>query len=73
MDGEILLDLCYDEDFRASVDMNVVASSSGEIVEFQATAEEGTVPLDVVSSMGEMALRAIRTEILPLQMEASGE
>jgi len=73
VDGEILLDLCYDEDFRASVDMNVVASASGEIVEFQATAEEGTVPLDVISSMGEMALQAIGTEILPLQMEASGE
>ena len=37
--GEPLLDLCYDEDSRADVDMNVVMTGSGQFVEVQATAE----------------------------------
>lgn len=73
VDGEVLLDLCYDEDFRASVDMNVVAFETGELVELQATAEEGTVPLETVSSMAELALGSITELIVPIQREASGE
>ncbi len=34
-----LLDLCYEEDARADVDMNVVMTGSGDYVEIQATAE----------------------------------
>jgi ribonuclease PH len=37
--GEPLLDLCYDEDSQADVDMNVVMTGSGRFVEVQATAE----------------------------------
>ncbi|HEY6466891.1 MAG TPA: ribonuclease PH [Candidatus Acidoferrales bacterium] len=36
---QLLLDLCYEEDSRAQVDMNVVMTGSGELVEVQATAE----------------------------------
>jgi len=36
---DILLDLAYDEDSRAEVDMNVVMTGSGAFVEVQATAE----------------------------------
>ena len=39
VDGEILLDLCYEEDSRADVDMNFVMTSGGKMVELQATAE----------------------------------
>ncbi len=39
VDGEILLDLCYEEDSRADVDMNFVMTASGKMVELQATAE----------------------------------
>ncbi len=39
VDGEIMLDLAYDEDSRAEVDMNVVITGSGRLVEVQATAE----------------------------------
>ena len=39
VDGEILLDLCYEEDSRADVDMNFVMTAGGKIVELQATAE----------------------------------
>src|SRR5437763_15897837 len=38
-DGEVLLDLCYEEDSRADVDMNFVMTASGKMVELQATAE----------------------------------
>jgi len=37
--GQRLLDLCYDEDFNAEVDFNVVMTSRGEFVEVQGTAE----------------------------------
>ena len=39
VDGEAMLDLCYEEDSRAGVDMNVVMTSDDEFVEVQATAE----------------------------------
>ena len=39
VDGEPLLDLAYAEDSRAEVDMNVVVTGSGELIEVQATAE----------------------------------
>jgi ribonuclease PH len=39
--GAPMLDLCYDEDSRADVDMNVVMTGSGRFVEVQATAEHG--------------------------------
>lgn len=38
--GVPMLDLCYQEDSRAEVDMNVVMTSSGKFVELQATAEK---------------------------------
>lgn len=42
--GECLLDLCYEEDSSADVDMNVVMTESGKLIEVQGTAEE--VPFD---------------------------
>jgi ribonuclease PH len=38
-DGKALLDLCYEEDHRAEVDLNVVMTGSGRFVEVQGTAE----------------------------------
>jgi ribonuclease PH len=40
VNGEAMLDLCYQEDSRAEVDMNVVMTGSGQFVELQATAEK---------------------------------
>lgn len=40
VDGECLLDLCYAEDSRAEVDMNVVMTDKGEYIEVQGTGEE---------------------------------
>lgn len=39
VDGEICLDLCYEEDSSAQVDANIVLTKSGKIIEFQTTAE----------------------------------
>ena len=39
VDGEPLLDLCYEEDVRAETDMNVVMTGDGRFVEIQGTAE----------------------------------
>ncbi len=39
VDGDIVLDLCYDEDRRAQVDMNLVMTGSGKVVEIQGAAE----------------------------------
>ena len=39
VDGEVRLDLCYEEDSKAQVDSNVVMTKSGKIIEFQTTAE----------------------------------
>ena len=40
LNGEGLLDLCYEEDSAAEVDMNIVMTGSGKFVELQATAEQ---------------------------------
>ena len=40
VNGEPILDLCYEEDSRAEVDMNVVMTESGRFVEIQGTAEK---------------------------------
>ncbi len=73
VDGEILLDLCYEEDFKAAMDMNVVASETGQLIELQATAEEGSVPVPTVHEMSRLAVDAITEMVIPLQREASGE
>lgn len=39
VNGEVCLDLCYEEDSHAQVDSNVVMTKSGKIIEFQTTAE----------------------------------
>jgi len=39
VDGEVVLDLCYDEDSRAEVDFNVVMTQEGDFIEMQGTAE----------------------------------
>ena len=39
VNGELLLDLCYEEDSKAEVDINIVMTGSGKLVEVQGTAE----------------------------------
>ena len=39
VDGNLLLDLCYEEDSKAQVDMNIIMTGSGQFIEIQGTAE----------------------------------
>lgn len=57
--GELALDLCYAEDSKARVDLNVVATAEGGIVEIQGTAEGEAVPRKQLDSMVDLALVGI--------------
>lgn len=72
VDGEPYLDLSFAEDSTALVDMNVVMTGSGEIVEVQGAAEKGTFSRDQLDLLLDLA--ALGTEILFVrQQEALGE
>jgi ribonuclease PH len=68
---EALLDLCYDEDSQAEVDMNVVMTSAGEFVELQATGEKATFQDDRLAEMILLARSGV-TELLQVQRRALG-
>ncbi len=60
LDGTgLALDLCYLEDSKARVDLNVVATATGKIVEVQGTAEGEPVPRREVDAMVDLALAGI--------------
>jgi ribonuclease PH len=64
-----VLDLAYEEDARAAVDMNVVATGRGRLVEVQGTGEEATFSPEELSAMTALALNGI-AELVKLQSEA---
>jgi ribonuclease PH len=68
VDGNVLLDLCYDEDSRADVDMNLVITGSKKIVEVQATAEHR--PFDDAQLAQMMALARKGIESLVARQQA---
>jgi ribonuclease PH len=61
IDGESRLDLDYEEDVRAEVDMNVVMSSEGRFVEVQGTGEHGTFDRAQLDGLIDLAIAGIRT------------
>jgi ribonuclease PH len=61
IDGEPRLDLDYEEDVRAEVDMNVVMSSEGKFVEVQGTGEHGTFDRAQLDRLLELAISGIRS------------
>lgn len=67
--GEILLDLPYEEDSRAEVDLNLVATGAGSLVEVQGTGEGGTFEPVQLAEMTALALQGIR-ELVERQREA---
>jgi ribonuclease PH len=68
VDGEIMLDLAYEEDSRAEVDMNVVATGSKKLIEVQATAERK--PFDDAQLAKMMALARQGIEALVAKQQA---
>ena len=62
VEGTALLDLCYEEDSQAEVDMNVVMTEDGGLVETQATAEKGSysrAELNGLINLAEVGLKEL--------------
>ncbi len=53
--GEPMLDLCYEEDSAADVDMNVIMTESGKFIEIQGTAEENPFSRDELNKLLDLA------------------
>lgn len=70
--GEILLDLCYEEDSAAEVDMNIVMTGSGRFVEVQGTGEEASFTRQEMNEMIELAAQGIQ-QLVACQKEALGD
>jgi ribonuclease PH len=68
-EGVPLLDLDYDEDQRADVDMNVVATEGGELVEIQGTAERRRFSRPELDALLDLAFAGI-AELAALQRGA---
>ena len=69
IDGRVRLDLPYEEDSRAEVDMNVVATDAGTLVEVQGTGEGATFARTTLDQMLDLALAGC-AELCRLQTEA---
>lgn len=69
VDGQPLLDLDYQEDSGAEVDMNFVMTSSGRFVEVQGTAEAEPFTIEQMDAMRILAMDGIR-QLFDLQREA---
>jgi ribonuclease PH len=72
VDGQILLDLAYEEDSSAQVDMNLVKTGSGGFVEIQGTAEEsafGEEELQQLMALGDKGIR----DLVAIQRQVLGE
>jgi ribonuclease PH len=67
VDGEILLDLCYEEDSRADVDMNFVMTAGHKLIEVQATAEHSVFDEQQLSKMIGLASQGVKTLIAKQQ------
>jgi len=67
-----VLDLCYAEDFEAQVDMNVVATGRGLLVEVQGTAEGFPFTRQRHEEMLDLAMSGVK-ELVGIQREVLGE
>ena len=59
VDGEPLLDLCYEEDVRADADVNVVMTDQGEIIEVQGTAEAAPFSRESLDALLDLAWKGV--------------
>ena len=70
--GNLILDLCYEEDSKAEVDMNVVMTGSGEFIEVQGTAERKPFSKDKMDTMLDFAKKGIE-ELFSIQRKLAGD
>jgi ribonuclease PH len=71
VEGRILLDLCYEEDSKADVDMNFVMTGAGKFIEVQGTAEAAPFTRRQMERMAEIAQTGIK-ELLKTQKNVIG-
>lgn len=69
---DVLLDLCYEEDFAASVDANFIMTGAGKLIEVQATGEEATFDRAALNAMLSLAEQGVQ-RLVALQREALGD
>ncbi len=72
VEGEALLDLAYQEDSRAEVDMNVVQTGDGKFIEVQGTAEGAPFDRAALNALLDLAALGIK-ELNRLQQEIVGQ
>lgn len=70
--GVAMLDLCYEEDSRAEVDMNVVMTGAGKFVEIQATAEKAAFDDKQMADLVALARQGIQELVRFQQQSLSG-
>lgn len=69
--GEVVLDLDYQEDSSAEIDMNVIMNEHGQFIEVQGTAEKGAFSEEQLSAMLRYARQGIQ-ELFDLQRQTIG-
>lgn len=72
VNGRILLDINYEEDSKADVDMNVVMTGSGKFIEIQGTAERVPFSKEDSDSLIKLAAKGIK-ELIKIQKHAIGK
>lgn len=70
-EGHALLDLNYVEDSAIDVDMNIVLTGSGRLVELQGTGEEATFSRDELNELLDLGVKGV-TELIDMQRELLG-
>ena len=70
--NEVLLDLNYEEDSKAEVDMNIVKTGAGRFVEIQGTAEEGSFSAEELQELMAVAEKGTQ-QLIALQRQILGE
>ncbi|SMP10453.1 ribonuclease PH [Desulfurobacterium pacificum] len=71
VNGQVLLDLNYEEDSLAEVDMNIVMTDKGEFAEIQGTAEGETFSRDILNTMLNLGEKGIK-ELIEIQKSVLG-
>jgi ribonuclease PH len=69
--GTVVTDLDYEEDSSAEVDMNVVATGEGKLVEVQGTAEKGSFARSELDALVDAGLRGVE-KLIEAQKRALG-
>ena len=72
LEGGCILDLAFDEDSKAKVDMNIVMNSGGKIVEIQGTAEHGSFSQEELNAMLELGNKGIE-QIIDIERKLFGD